>query len=480
MGSLFFDADKDGDLDLYVVGGSSEFGDGSPSNQDRLYRNDGKGNFTLDAAALPVETVSGSVVTAADFDHDGDLDLFVGGRIQLSQYPKPVRSMVLRNDKGRFTDVTAQVCPELASAGLVTAALWTDFDNDSKVDLMITGEWMPVEFFRNEGGKLRKVTAATGLANMNGWWNSLTGADFDSDGDIDYVAGNLGLNSRYKASPEQPVCIYAKDYDGNGRMDPVLCHYIEGEQRPAHPRDVLISQIVGMRGRFLNYADYGKATYETMFTEEERKDAFVVRSQRFASSYLENLGNGKFAVRDLPMPAQVTPIYGMLAEDFDGDGHTDLLLAGNSYAPETLTGWYDAGIGLYMRGDGKGNFQPVPATRSGFFADKDAKGMAQLITPEGKRSIIVSNNNDQLQAFSPRSESAAVCVQLTTLENNLLITYPNGQKQRREVYYGSGYLSASSRRLVIPSGAASVKLTDYLGRSREVKSSSPVALQQRQ
>jgi hypothetical protein len=315
---------------------------------------------------------------------------------------------------------------------------------------------------------------------MNGWWNSLTGADFDSDGDIDYVAGNLGLNSRYKASPEQPVCIYAKDYDGNGRMDPVLCHYIEGEQRPAHPRDVLISQIVGMRGRFLNYADYGKATYETMFSEEERKDAFVVRGQRFASSYLENLGNGKFAVRDLPMPAQVTPIYGMLAEDFDGDGHTDLLLAGNSYAPETLTGWYDAGIGLYMRGDGKGNFQPVPATRSGFFADKDAKGMAQLITPEGKRSIIVSNNNDQLQAFSPRSESAAVCVQLTTLENNLLITYPNGQKQRREVYYGSGYLSASSRRLVIPSGAASVKLTDYLGRSREVKSSSPVALQQRQ
>ncbi|HEX8532269.1 MAG TPA: VCBS repeat-containing protein, partial [Cytophagales bacterium] len=350
MGSLLFDADNDGDPDLYVVSGSSEFGDDSPHYQDRLYRNDGKGHFTRDPAALPAETASGSVVTAADYDRDGDLDLFVGGRIAPAQYPKPARSLLLRNDRGRFTDATAQVCPQLAAAGLVTTALWTDFDGDGRVDLLVAGEWMPLSFFRNAGNTFENVTEATGLTHTTGWWNSLAGADFDHDGDVDYVAGNLGLNNKYHASPERPVCVYAKDYDNNGRLDPVLCHYIGGEQRPSHPRDALIGQIIGMRGRFKTYADYGKATYETMFTETEREGAFVVRSERFANSYVENLGGGKFAIRDLPMPAQVAPAYGLLTDDYDGDGHADLLLAGNSYASETLTGWYDAGVGQLLRG----------------------------------------------------------------------------------------------------------------------------------
>ncbi len=475
MGSLLFDADSDGDLDLYVVSGSSEFGDDSPRYQDRLYRNDGKGNFTPDPAALPAETASGSVVTAADYDRDGDLDLFVGGRIAPGQYPKPARSLLLRNDRGRFTDATAQVCPELATAGLVTTALWTDFDGDGRVDLLVAGEWMPLSFYRNTGNAFENVTEATGLAHTTGWWNSLAGADFDHDGDVDYVAGNLGLNNKYNASPEQPVCIYAKDYDNNGRLDPILCYYIQGEQRPAHPRDALIAQIVGMRGRFTTFAEYGKATYETMFTKEEREGAFVVRSERFTNSYLENLGGGKFALRDLPMPAQVAPAYGLLTDDFDGDGHPDILLAGNSYAPDIMTGWYDAGVGQYLRGNGKGRFTPVPVTRSGFFADKDVKGMAQLVTREGNRVVVVANNNDTLQAYTTRPATPLVSIEPAALEHKARITHADGRTEWRELYYGSGYLSSSSRRLTVPAGAT-VTLFDYAGRSRSVKNTRTVAV----
>jgi len=386
--------------------------------------------------------------------------------------------MVLRNEGGRFADATAQVCPELRSAGLVTTALWTDFDADGRTDLIVAGEWMPLTFLKNQGGKLKNVTTDTGLASTGGWWNSLIGADFDRDGDVDYVAGNLGLNNKYNATPERPVCIYAKDYDSNGRFDPILCYYVQGEQRPAHPRDVLISQIIGMRGRFTRYADYGQATYETMFTEEEREGALVVRSQRFANSYLENLGGGKFAIRDLPMEVQTAPIYGLLADDYDGDGHLDILLAGNSYASETLTGWYDAGIGRYLRGDGNGKFTPVPLPKSGFFADKDAKGMAQVVAPDGGRQVVVANNNDKLQSFSVQGKTPTACIEPTALEHKARITYANGQIEWRELYYGSGYLSGSSRQITIPDGAVSVTLFDYSGHHREAKEIGAVAVSQ--
>jgi hypothetical protein len=327
------------------------------------------------------------------------------------------------------------------------------------------------------GQYLRERDGGHGLTHTTGWWNSLAGADFDHDGDVDYVAGNLGLNNKYNASPERPVCVYAKDYDGNGRLDPVLCHYIEGEQRPSHPRDALIAQIVGMRGRFRTFADYGKATYETMFTEEEREGAFVVRSERFANSYLENQGGGKFAIRDLPMPAQVAPAYGLLVDDYDGDGHADLLLAGNSYAPETLTGWYDAGVGQYLRGDGKGHFTPVPVTRSGFLADKDVKGMAQLVTREGNRVVVVANNNDTLQAYTTRPATPLVSIEPAALEHKARITHADGRTEWRELYYGSGYLSSSSRRITVPAGVT-VTLFDYAGRSRSVKNTRAVAVRQ--
>jgi hypothetical protein len=397
------------------------------------------------------------------------LDLFVGGRIVASQYPMPAPSFILRNDGGTFTDVTLQVCSQLSALGLVTAALWTDFDGDGLTDLLVAGEWMPITFLRNTGKKLENVTAKTGLAHTTGWWNSLTGADFDGDGDMDYVAGNLGLNNKYGASPETPVCTYAKDYDQNGRLDPILCYYLEGKQWPAHPRDVLVSQINGMRRRFLRYSDYGQAAYGDMFTREESAGAFVVQGERFASSYLENTGGGTFSIRNLPVAAQFAPVYGLAAGDFDHDGIIDVLLAGNSYASDPLTGWYDASIGLLLKGRGQGMFAPVPVTESGFCADKDVKGLALMIDSGGRQVALVASNNDSLRAFNIGRDILNKYVEPAVLENKVLITYGDGRQEWRELYYGSGYLSHSSRRLRVPQGVISVKLFTYAGRSREVK-----------
>jgi enediyne biosynthesis protein E4 len=400
MGALFFDADGDGDLDLYVVSGGSAFKPGASQYQDRLYRNDGAGNFTHAPTALPAMPSSGSVVTAADFDGDGDLDLFVGGRVQPHHFPAPGRSYILRNDQGRFRDVTAEVAPGLADIGMVTAALWTDFDADGQVDLLVVGEWMPLTFLKNENGAFRNVTDATGLTATHGWWNSIVTGDFNGDGRPNYIVGNLGTNSRYQASAEQPVRIYANDYDKNGTVDPILTYYIQGKEYPTHPRDAMTDQIVSFRRRFPRYADYGARTFHEMFTKEELAGARILKSERFETSYLENLGGGKFALEALPVQAQFAPVYGMLAQDFDGDGHLDVLLAGNSYATEVSVGRYNASIGTYLRGDGQGGFRPVPVQESGFFVPGDAKGMAGLRTADGASLILVACHADQLQAFA--------------------------------------------------------------------------------
>jgi hypothetical protein len=311
MGTLLFDADNDNDLDLYIVSGGNEHPSRSALYRDRLYLNDGKGNFNKDSLALPDFSSSGSCVVAADYDRDGDLDLFIGGRVVPNAYPFVPQSYLLRNDtdtrtgKIRFTDVTDSVSPALRSVGMVSAALWTDFNNDGYTDLVVVGEWMPVSFFENKAGKLTDVTDATGLAHTNGWWNSLTAGDFDNDGDIDYVVGNLGTNSKYKASPQEPVCVYADDFDKNGTLDPVLCYYLPGQDGgpraayPTHSRDVLIDQMNSMRKRYPRYAEYALTKAENLFTEEELKNAYIVKSETFYSSYIENTGKGKFTIKAL-------------------------------------------------------------------------------------------------------------------------------------------------------------------------------------
>ena len=476
-GVLLFDADNDADLDLYVAGGGSEHPQGSAHYRDQFYVNDGGGGFTPTPGALPDLRGSNSGVVAADYDRDGDLDLFVGGRVVPGQYPTVPRSALLRNDSGRgkcrFTDVTARVSPGLAGAGMVTSALWSDYDNDGWVDLIVAGEFMPLRFYRNQQGKLAEATGQTGLENTSGWWNSLTGGDFDADGDTDYLAGNLGLNSRYRAGAAEPLCIYAGDYNKDGTLDAVMTHYLGGEQHIVHTRDELIDQMREMRARFRTYKDYAAATFEESFLPEELDSAYVVCSQRLESSYVENLGGGKFRVKALPVEAQLAPVFGTLADDFDGDGHLDALLVGNSYATEATTGRYDASVGLLLRGDGKGNFLPVEARRSGFWADGDAKAVARLLRGDGRPLLLVSNNDGPLQAYEPTRTGPYY--RPGPRDAYAQITLPGGKTCRHEFYYGSTYLSQSARLLRYPAGAVQVRVVDYQGKGRLLGPASQLA-----
>ncbi|WP_345158979.1 VCBS repeat-containing protein [Pontibacter saemangeumensis] len=467
MGSLFFDADNDGDLDLYVVRGGSEYPAGDSAYQDRLYRNDGKGNFALDVKALPPIDASGSCVAAADYDQDGDLDLFVGGRVQPRKFPLPAKSYILQNNGGKFTDATQAVGPMLSDLGMVTSALWTDFDNDNAIDLVVAGEWMPLTFLKNTNGKLKNVTATTGLQGTSGWWNSLAAGDFDNDGDTDYIAGNLGLNSKFKASEKQPVQVYAKDFDKSGTTDAVMTHYIQGKEQLVHGRDDMTDQMVSLRREFRTYEDYASKSFNEIFTAERLQDAYVAKSENFKSSYIENLGNGKFKMTPLPMRAQFAPVCGITVNDYDGDGHLDMLLVGNSYATEVVVGRYDAFTGLYMKGNGKGQFAPVAINKSGFMIDTDAKGMAELNTGKGSPLVLVASHNDSLRAYKSAYPAAELyVVPVLPSDAYAVLTLPNGQKRKQEFYFGSGYLSQSSRTLWLPAGTKSVQIIGKAGKVR--------------
>ena len=471
MGVLLFDADNDNDLDLYIVGGGSENRAGSDAYQDCFFQNDGKGNFKYMLTALPDTRSSGSCVVACDYDHDGDLDLFVGGRVIPGSYPVPPKSYLLRNDtrsnaKGEveFTDVTKEICPQLSNIGMVTSALWTDYDNDGWSDLMLAGEFMPVTFIKNESGK--NFAKPFTIDHSQGWWNSITAGDFDSDGDIDYVVGNLGLNSRHKASPKEALCIYAKDYDKNGLVDPIMCYYVNGKNYVYPTRDEMIRQMNAMRGRFPYYADYAKVTFEESFLPEEIKDAYVVKSECFESSYFENMGNGKFSRKALPTEAQFAPVFGMLTGDYNDDGNIDVLMAGNSYATEASTGRYDAMTGLLLSGDGKGNFTSIKSSVTGFKADGDLKSLAEIFSQDGTCLILAGNNSGKMEVYKFK-EKHDVTIPLQKNDVYGLINKKNGKFCKQEFYYGSNYLSQTSRILKLGKDVKCITIFDSRGNTRE-------------
>ena len=394
--ALFFDADKDGDKDLYVASGGNEFAENSPNYQGRLYINNGKGNFTRQKDALPVMNTSSSCVISGDYDNDGDLDLFVGGRIISEKYPISPRSYILQNNAGKFTDVTTALCKGLETPGLVCDAIWTDFNNDKKLDLIVVGQWMQITMLKNTGKTFENV----GLKNTNGWWNCITECDFDADGDMDYVVGNLGLNSRIKASDKQPAFVVANDFDKNGSTDAVMSIFFGDKSYPIHQRDQLLDQVRELRKKYLRYEPYSNATIYDIFPKQKVDSSLVLISTNFATSIVENLGDGSFKIIPLPMEAQFAPTNGILCGDYNNDGKTDILLAGNSYAPEIETGRYDAGTGLLLSGNGKGYFVPSKIKESGFFADKNVHSLKMLRSAKtGKELILVGNNNERLQLF---------------------------------------------------------------------------------
>ena len=401
-GSVLFDADSDGDLDLLVTYGGMRYEDTSVYYTPKLYLNDGKGNFTLNTNAIPpnVKTIAGCV-SVADIDSDGDMDIFIGGRVS-KQYPTSPRSYLLRNNKGVFTDVTTQICPALQKAGMITAAQWFDINKDGKPDLMIAGEYMPIRFFTNDGNKLTETTGSTGLQNMNGMWRSLIAVDVDGDDDTDLVAGNLGLNCRYHITPQYPMQLYAKDIDNNGSIDPVLFYYIKDEEgkRQSYPsisRDQLAEQVPAVKKSFLLNKDYATATVQTIF--KDKKDLQVLTCDESRSCWIENLGNGKFAKHPLPQEAQFAPVNAIICTDADGDGINDLLLAGNEYQTEVMTGRYDASYGCFLKGNKNKTFAYQSPAQSGFLVNGDVKDMKMITTLKDEKLILVAINNDSMKVF---------------------------------------------------------------------------------
>ena len=395
----FFDADGDGDLDLYVVSGGNEFPPGDDYYQDRLYFNNGKGHFIKSTDALPLLKASGGVVRANDFDGDGDLDLFIGGRLLPGQYPRPDRSYLLENVNGKFKDVTADHSKELEYPGMVTDALWSDYDGDGIKDLILVGEWMPVTIFRNNMGKLTKFEGDSILNNSNGWWFSIAEGDVNRDGRMDYIIGNLGENYQYKAMPGAPFKLFSKDFDNNGSLDIVLGYYEHDTLYPVHNRESALKQIPGLRNKFKDYNSYGSATLEEIFNAEILEESDIFEAKTFSNSILINTGEG-FKLVKLPQFAQISAVFGIIYDDFDKDGLNDLIIAGNLYSSEMETPRNDAGKGLFLKGDGKGEFQVIRGYDSGLFIPGDVKKLKALRLGEGpsaRKGIIAGINNNYLR-----------------------------------------------------------------------------------
>jgi len=397
IGNTFFDADQDGDLDLYVISGSNEQEANSSYYMDRLYLNDGKGNFSKSHGLLPEIYSSGSCVLAEDYDQDGDLDLFVGGRQIPAKYPFPASSYLLKNNNGKFEDVSQKVLPELSEIGLVSTAIWTDYDNDQDKDLILAGEWMPIRLFENDNGEFKEQSESKGLDSTNGWWNTIVECDLNKDGLKDYVLGNLGLNYKYKASKTYPFPVYVNDFDQNGTQDIVLSYSYKGQYFPVRGRECSSQQMPDIKKRFPTYHAFGQAKLEDIYGEG-LKDALHYEVYGFASVILKNTGDG-FDIISLPIEAQFSAIQGIVIEDFTKDGKEDILVAGNFFVSEVETGRADASTGLLLKNNGDFNFEVLSNKDCGFFAPSDVRDLQLIKSANNDAKIAVANNNGPIQLF---------------------------------------------------------------------------------
>jgi len=397
---VFFDVDNDGDLDLYVSSGGVEYSSSSYALFDRLYINDGFGEYARSSQLLPTSNPeSTSVVIPNDFDKDGDIDLFVGIRLKPGSIGVPQNGYILENNgKGEYKDVTLELAPEMIELGMITDAKWADFDNDDDYDLIIVGEWMEIKLFENDNSNFTEISKDVGLKNTSGWWNRIASSDIDNDGDIDFIVGNHGLNSRFKASVEAPISCYVNDFDNNGSIEQIVCNYNEGKSYPLVLRHDLIKQLPHLKKKYVYYTNYKGQAIEDIFTSEELKNSIVHEVTMLESILLINNGDASFKIKPLPTESQFAPIYAISASDFDKDGVIDLVLGGNLYNVKPEIGSYDASYGQFLKGTGNGDFTVYSMAESGLFLDGEIRDF-KIFSHKQNDLLLVSKNNSTVDFY---------------------------------------------------------------------------------
>jgi len=394
---VLFDQDSDGDLDLLIGSGGNESQMGRANFIVRFYKNDGRGNFLRDPNGFPPVIGNFSTIEAEDVDKDGDIDVFLGARIVPGNYGLPPKSYLLRNDNGNWIDIAP---PSLGNVGMVTDASWADVDSDGDKDLVVVGDWMAITLFRNEKG-LFENNASVPLSK--GWWNRIEASDLDHDGDVDFILGNWGLNTKFKASPARPVTMFVNDFDDNGKSEFIINWYppLDSQAYPFAPKQELTSQLPAMRKRILKYEDYARKTYDSLFSAEIRKRSIAYEVNYLESAILWNEGNSNYTLAALPVEAQVSPVFGIVADDLDGDGKTDLWLGGNFYALKPQVGRHDASRGVYLKGTSGRSFLSEPAAQSGLHVEGEVRDA--VILPSGTaRRILVARNNAKVLVFQKK------------------------------------------------------------------------------
>jgi hypothetical protein len=458
MGALFFDSDSDGDADLFVVSGGPGRYPFDARLRDRLYLNDGSGNFEeARAGTLPDIRDSGGTVAAADFDRDGDLDLFVGGRYVPRKYPTTPSSRLLLNESGRFLDATPELAPDLTVTGLVTSALWSDADQDGWLDLLITNEWGSVRLYHNREGHLVDATEEVGFAQYLGWWNSITGRDIDNDGDIDYAVANVGLNTKYHADPNNPVLLYYGNFGLKGKMRLVEASYEGEEIYPIRGRSCSTIAIPHLGLEFESFHEFANASLDEIYTSDRLERAERLAVNTLESGLFLNDGNGRFHFRPLPRLAQAAPGFGLVLTEVDGDGHADLFMVQNFFGPQPETGQMDGGVSILLLGNGDGAFSPVWPNRSGLFAYGDANALSSVdLNDDDWVDFAITQNDGPLIAFENRGSQKhkpfTVRLKgepgnLAAIGSHVTVILDNGSRQTAEIYAGSGYLSQSTNTL---------------------------------
>lgn len=451
LGAIFLDVDADSDLDLYVTSGGTERYADHPKYQDRIYVNDGRGNFQANSGLLPEMLSSTAAVAGGDFNQDGATDLFVGGRVTPGNYPLPPRSYLLQNTGGKYVDVTARICSSLKNIGMVTSALWTDFNGDYLQDLIVVGEMMKITVFENDGTQLVDVSDRLGLQYSAGMWNSISSGDFDDDGDVDYVVGNIGENTAYRLSPEHPLRLHYADFDNNGTVDPIFSMYeADGDYYPVAALDMMATQLPKIKKKFLSYHRYANATTGDLLSLLDTTGMQTLVCHLQESVFLENIGGEKFALRPLPRPAQVAPVKGIISEDLNADGTPDLLLVGNEYHREVTNGNLDASLGLVLLNRGGLEFSGIVPGKSGLLTKGDTRSVVRVARGENQDMILITRNDAETESYLLGGPSAGSAHAFRPGEVSATLEFEDGGSRKIEHHLGGGYLSQSSGTIRTP------------------------------